>query len=89
MSEKAALCALDMPAIDAIFARSAEDIVARLNDPAEGLVAVRKGSKRFPGDEKNANRDAYCAAEVKTWFGAADAAGLKDRVTRMVLKLNA
>ena len=88
-SEQAALSSLDVTVINTIFPKTVAEILARLNEPKEGLVAVRKGRKTFSGDTNNANRNAYSASEVKTYFGASNGTGLKDRITQMVLKLNA
>ncbi len=85
-TEKAALKNLDITVVNKIFAKPAADILARLNTATDGLVAVRKGSKKFATD---AEKNAYCVAENKTYFGADNGAGLKDRITQMVLKLNA
>jgi hypothetical protein len=81
-----ALKDLDIKVIDGIFYKSCREILARLNQPTDGLVAVRRGARTFPDDTA---RNLYCDAEVRDYFGAANGTDLKNRITQMVLKLNA
>ncbi len=85
MPGQSALQHFNLARIDRCFARKSGEILNRINLKTEGLVAVRKGDKKFASD---AERDAYCKAEAKTYFGAVDGEDLTQRIVQMVLQIN-